>query len=156
MERSLNTFNKELENRILSIDPSGTGTTGIYFKNGVQEEFKEYKDKSWQKHYDFISSLVKERSPNILLYETSNYVRLRGKDMTSLFKLLGSLEMMEIKEVKSIPVDQVKRLTKELLSGSKKIEGLEYKKGRGKGWMYKSKRVSIHCLEAFIVYYNSR
>jgi hypothetical protein len=32
-------------NRILAIDPSGTGTSGIYFKNGSQEEFKEIKEK---------------------------------------------------------------------------------------------------------------
>ena len=53
--------------------------------------------------------------------------------MTSLFKLLGALEVMEVKEVKSVPVDQVKRMVKELLNGVKKIEGLEYQLGRGKG-----------------------
>jgi len=31
--------------RILSIDPSGTGTTGIYFKNGKQEAFNSYQGK---------------------------------------------------------------------------------------------------------------
>jgi hypothetical protein len=34
-----------MENRILAIDPSGTGTTGLYFKNGKEEEFKELKEK---------------------------------------------------------------------------------------------------------------
>jgi len=139
--------------RILSIDPSGTGTTGIYFRNGTQEEFREIKEKDWTKHYQFISSLFKVYQPNILLFENTNFIRLRGKDMTSLFKLLGSLEVMEIEKVKSIPVDKVKRMVKELLKGVKKIENISYQKGRGKGWMYKGKRVSIHQLEAFLIYY---
>ena len=122
-----------MDNRILSIDPSGTGTTGIYFKNGEKEEFREVKEKDWLKHYDFISSLVKERSPNILLFETSNFIRIRGKDMTSLFKLLGTLEVLPIQQIKSVPVHQVKELTKQLLHGIKKLEGLEYQQGRGKG-----------------------
>jgi len=141
--------------RVLSIDPSGTGTTGIYFKNGTQEEFKEIKEKDWTKHYDFISQLVKVYQPNILLFETSNYIRIRGKDMTSLFKLLGSLEVLEIEKVKSVPVDQVKRLSKELFRGIKRIKEIEYLPGRGKGWMYKNKRVSIHQLEAFLVFFLS-
>jgi hypothetical protein len=33
-----------MTNRILSIDPSGTGTTGIFYTNGKKQEFKEYKD----------------------------------------------------------------------------------------------------------------
>ena len=31
--------------RIIAIDPSGTGTTGIYYRNGEKEEFKEIKEK---------------------------------------------------------------------------------------------------------------
>lgn len=37
-----------MANRILAVDPSGTGTTGIYLKNNQVEEFQEYKDKEWQ------------------------------------------------------------------------------------------------------------
>ncbi|CAI2193759.1 15168_t:CDS:1 [Funneliformis geosporum] len=133
MENRLEAFDLKQGQRILSIDPSGTGTTGIYFKNGVQEEFKELKEKDWLKHYDFISSLVKVYQPTILLFESSNFIRIRGKDMTSLFKLLGALEVLPIQQIKSIPVHQVKELTKQLLHGIKKLEGLEYSQGRGKG-----------------------
>ena len=122
-----------MENRILSIDPSGTGTTGIYLRNGSQEEFKEIKEIDWKKHYNFISQLVKVYQPDILLFENTNFIRIRGKDMTSLFKLLGALEVLEIEKIRSIPVDQVKRLGKELLRGSKKIKEIEYLPGRGKG-----------------------
>jgi len=119
--------------RILSIDPSGTGTTGIYFKHGQQEQFKSYKDKDWQKHYSFIVSLVKAYQPNILLYESTNYVSLRGKDMTSLFKLLGAVEVLPVERVKSVPVNQVKALKDKLFKGTKQIPNLTYQKGRGKG-----------------------
>ena len=119
--------------RVLAIDPSGTGTTGIYFKNGEKEEFKEIKEKDWLKHYHFISSLVKVYKPSILLFESSNFIRIRGKDMTSLFKLLGALEVLPIPQIQSVPVHQVKELTKQLLHGIKRLEGLEYQQGRGKG-----------------------
>jgi len=120
-------------NKILSIDPSGTGTTGIYFKNGEQVEFSSYQAKDWQKHYNFIAALVKAYQPNVLLYEHTNFVRLRGKDMTSLFKLLGALEVLPVEQVKSVPVNQVKALKDQLFKGSKTITGLEFAKGRGKG-----------------------
>ncbi|CAH1768079.1 5637_t:CDS:2 [Entrophospora sp. SA101] len=119
-------------NRTLSIDPSGTGTTGIYFRNGQQEEFNCYHDQDWQKHYEFIVSLVKVYQPNILLYESTNYVRLRGKDMTSLFKLLGALAVLPVEQIKGVPVNQVKTLKGQLLKGTKQIPGLEFAKGRGK------------------------
>jgi hypothetical protein len=32
-------------NRVLSIDPSGTGTTGIYFRSDKQEKFNHYQGK---------------------------------------------------------------------------------------------------------------
>jgi hypothetical protein len=143
-------------NRILSIDPSGTGTSGIYFRNGKQEEFNHYQGKEWQKHYHFIVSLVKIYQPNILLYESTNYISLRGKDMTSLFKLLGALEVLPVEKVKSVPVNQVKTLKDKLLHGTKTIAGLEFKKGRGKGWSLNKQRISPHELDAWLVYFLGR
>jgi len=80
--------------------------------------------------------------------------------------LLGALECLATKwlnvinpdyskefAVHSINVTRVKEMSKLLLSGRIKITNLEYKKGRGKGWMWKGSRISIHQLEAFIVYY---
>ncbi|RHZ35974.1 hypothetical protein [endosymbiont GvMRE of Glomus versiforme] len=139
-------------NRILSIDPSGTGTTGIYFRNGKQEEFNHYQGKDWQKHYDFIVSLVKTYRPNILLYEHTNFINTKGKDMTSLLKLLGTLEVLPVEKVKSVPVNQVKALKTKLLKGTKTIAGLEFAKGRGKGWSWKGQRISVHELDAWLVY----
>ncbi|KLL03184.1 MAG: hypothetical protein MRERV_38c007 [Mycoplasmataceae bacterium RV_VA103A] len=139
--------------RILSIDPSGTGTTGIYFQHGKQGEFNSYQGKEWQKHYAFIASLVKLHNPNLLLYEHTNYVSSRGKDMTNLFKLFGALEVLPVEKVKSVPVNQVKALKAKLLNGSIKIAGLEFKQGRGKGWTLNQQRVSVHELDAYLVHY---
>ena len=47
----------------------------------------------------------------------------------------------------------MKELTKQLLNGLIRIENITYLKGRGKGWMFKGERVSIHCLEAYLVFY---
>ncbi|CAI2196873.1 8040_t:CDS:2, partial [Funneliformis geosporum] len=91
--------------KILGIDPSGTGTSGF-------------------------TSQVKVYQPNLLLFESSNFIRIRGKDMTSLFKLLGALEVLPIQQIKSIPVHQVKELTKQLLVGTYRIESISYQKGR--------------------------
>src|SRR5437764_7849163 len=122
-----------MANRILALDPSGTGTTGIYFKNGEKEEFQEYKEKDWQKHYAFIASLVKVYQPNILLFENTNFISKRTKDGLNLFRLLGAVEVLEI-EKKSVNVLKVKELYKKLVSQQATIQGLTYSKGRGHGW----------------------
>jgi len=44
-------------------------------------------------------------------------------------------------------------MSKKLLTGTEKLAELEYKQGRGKGWMFQGKRVSIHQLEAYLVYW---
>ena len=140
-------------NRILSIDPSGTGTTGICLINDQNIEFKEFKDICWKKHYDFIVSLVKLYNPSLLLFENTNFISNRTSDSLNLIRLLGAIECLNVNEVKSVNVLKVKEMSKKLFKGVFKIEYLEYLPGRGKGWMWKGERVSIHQLEAFIVYY---
>jgi hypothetical protein len=79
---------------------------------------------------------VKELKPNLILYEHTNYINLKGKDMTSLFKLFGGIESLVylgVEEIKSVPVNQVKALKEKLFKGTKQIVGLEFAKGRGKG-----------------------
>ena len=120
--------------RILSIDPSGTGTTGLYFTNGKNQEFKEFKDIHWKNHYDFIVSSIKLYLPDLLLFENTNYISNRTSDSLNLIRLLGALECLEqVKEVKSVSVLKVKELSKQLFKGIVKIKDLEYLPGRGKG-----------------------
>lgn len=144
--------------RILSIDPSGTGTTGVYFKDGDQEMFISYQDRDWKKHWQFVHGLVKQWHPQFLLFENFNYVSLRGKDMTSLLRLLGAMETLSLPcstlpKIKTIPVDQVKGLKSKLLKEETQIPGLTYQPGRGKGWSFKGKKISVHGLDAYLVYW---
>lgn len=156
--------------RILSIDPSGTGTTGICLITNQTIEFKEFKDICWKNHYEFISSLVKLYKPDLLLFENTNFISNRSKDSLNLIRLLGAIECLKVKKAESINVTKVKELSKALFkesqafAGKTKIENLQYLPGRGKGWMFKVKeqstdsfgktiRISIHQLEAFLVWY---
>lgn len=140
-------------NRILSIDPSGTGTTGVYFKDGDREIFISHQDQDWKKHWQFIHGLVKQWHPQFLLFETTNFIHLRGKDMTSLFKLLGAMEVLPVERVKSVPVNQVKALKDQLFKGTKQIPNLTYQKGRGKGWTFNHYKLNLHELDAYLVHY---
>ncbi|WNE40798.1 MAG: hypothetical protein mread185_000255 [Mycoplasmataceae bacterium] len=139
--------------RIIAIDPSGTGTTGICLINGKEIEFKECKEKDWRKHYDFITALVKTFKPSLLLFENTNFINSRNRDSLNLIRLLGALECLSIKQVDSINVLKVKELSKLLLKGQVKIADLEYLVGRGKGWMWKGERIVVHQLEAYLVYW---
>lgn len=136
--------------KILSIDPGGK--TGVYFRNGAKEEFIEI-NKQWKETYGEIKGLVKERQVQQVIFEDTNYIHKRTRDGLNLFRLLGGLECLEVERIERVNVLAVKKLTKQLLTGVKELEGIEYLKGRGKGWMFKGKRVSIHCLEAYLVYW---
>jgi len=142
-----------MTNRILSIDPSGTGTTGICLINNQTIEFKEIKDIYWKNHYNFIVANINLYQPNLLLFENTNFINNRNKDSLNLIRLLGAIECLAVEKVESINVVKVKQVSKALFSGQVKIESLEYLPGRGKGWMWKGKRVSIHQLEAYLVFY---
>ena len=145
--------------RILSIDPSGTGITGVYFKDGKQEEFNHYQNKDWKQHLAFLVEQVKTLQPQTILYEHTHYINLRGKDMTSLFKLFGGIESLVyfgIKEIKAVPVNQVKTLKDKLFKGTQQIPGLEFAKGRGKGWTLHQQKLSLHELDAWLVYWLGR
>lgn len=139
--------------RVLSIDPSGTGTTGIYYCDGKKEEFQQFTNSNWKEHYCFIQGLVKERKIQRVIFENTNFINNRSKDSLNLIRLLGAIECLSVKQVESMNVIKVKEMSKNLFSGKVKIEGLEYLPGRGKGWLWKGKKISIHCLEAFLVYY---
>lgn len=139
--------------KVLSIDPSGTGTSGIFFAYGEQKEFYQCQKREWKEHYWFIKSLVEEKKVELVVYEDTNYIHRKTKDGLSLFRLLGGIECLGVKRIESVNVLRVKDLGKKLLSGREKIEGISYEVGRGKGWMFQNKRISLHQLEAYLVYW---
>ena len=137
--------------RILALDPSGTGTTGIALMENDQVIFKEFASPEWKEHWQTLIRLMEKFKPKVVLYESTNYIHSRGKDMTSLFKLLGGLESLGHSE--AIPVNQVKGFKQKLLKGTRTIPNLAYLVGRGKGWTYFGQRISVHQLEAYLVYW---
>ena len=153
-------MNKEKYEKILCIDPSGTGTTGFFFISRFEnnKEFYDFQQKNWEEHLKFIINLVKKKRPQIIIFEHTNYISIRGKDMTSLFKLFGAIQTLcyvfdFLEEVCYIPVNKVKEIKKNIYKKIKNIDNLFYKTGRGYGWMYCKKRLSIHQLDAFFLYH---
>ena len=80
-----------------------------------------------------VKELVKELKPNQIIYEDTNYIHQRTADSLSLFRLLGAIEFLPVKQISSVNVLKVKELTKKLLAGTKKLTEIEYLVGRGKG-----------------------
>ena len=140
---------EELMLKILALDPSGTGTTGVCLINS-QISFTEFYNKDWKKHLGFIDQLAKKEKPALLLYENTHYINNRNQDSLSLFRLLGAIESLPVKK-ENILVNQVKDLKKQLFKGQNQIPNLTFKPGRG--WFYSKQKISVHELDAFLVYW---
>jgi len=142
--------------RILALDPSGTGTTGICLIEDQKISFQQYQNPEWEVHLNFLISLIETYKPTIILYENTHYIHEKTKDGLSLFRLLGAIEGLTytfppIQSIESVLVSQVKDLKKQLFKGIKKIPEIEFKVGIG--WLFKGQKVSLHQLDAFLVYY---
>jgi len=135
--------------RILSIDPSGTGTTGLCLIN-QKITLQEFKSSAWKEQVIFLQKVVKDFQPDLLLYETTNYINSKGKDMTGLLKLIGAIESLPVQRIESILVHQVKDLKSKLFKNQVQIPQLTFKLGQG--WFYSAKRISLHELDALLVY----
>ena len=135
---------------IIAIDPGGK--TGIFYRNDKEEQFIEI-NKSWKETYGEIKELVQELKIQQVIFEDTNYINNRSKESLNLFRLLGALECLEVQQVKSVNVLRVKELYKRLFSSKETIPYLTYSQGRGHGWKYKGNRISIHCLDALLIYH---
>jgi len=58
-----------------------------------------------------------------------------------------------IQKIDSIAVNQIKPFKNKLFAEREKIEGLTCKVGRGKGWKYKRQKISLHQLDAIVIYH---
>ena len=143
--------------RILAIDPSGTGTTGICLIIGSEIIFLKCENKDWKEHFKRILGLVKEYSIDIVVYEINNYVGPvnRGKDIINLLKLFATIETLAYYfpglKVFTVPAKQTQQMKEQILNKKKAISGINYQ--RGKGWTYKNNIISVHELDAFLTYW---
>ena len=147
--------------KYLCIDPSGSGVTGLAYYTELENkwEFTQIKSPNWEEHFVFILNYCRQKEIEIIIYESTNYISLtnRSKHMTSLFKLFGAIESLKyllptIKECRSVLVGLVKALYKKIYQKKAQIEGLIYQVGRGKGWSYQNNCLSLHQLDAFLLY----
>lgn len=146
--------------KYLSIDPSGSGTTGVFFWNSKTNEefFTTFKSKSWKDHFVFLLKICEEKKANFIVYETTNFIKIRGSDLTSLFKIFGIIESIPyiIKRVRyceTIFVREVKLLQKKVKENSSEMKNLFFKPGRGGGWFRNENKISTHEVDAFLGLY---
>ena len=123
--------------KILSVDPSGTGTTGICLIWGSTKLFFHFLSKKWQEHYQYILNLIQKEKPNIALIETAYYETTSGnKDIMDLEKLVGALECLKF-HTKSQIIMRQNKLTKDFAEKirveEENIPSLFYLKGK---WIY--------------------
>ena len=52
--------------RILALDPSGTGTTGIALIENDQVTFKEFTSPEWKEHWQTLIGLMEEFKPKVV------------------------------------------------------------------------------------------
>ena len=137
------------------IDPSATGTTGICIV-GSEITFLKIENKDWKEHFEKIKDLVVENSADQVVYEINNSIGVsnRTKHISRLFKLFGAIDALTCFlpiRVNSVPANQTKQLKKQIISKQKGIAGLNYQ--RGKSWTYQNENISVHEVDAFLVYW---
>lgn len=145
--------------KYLSIDPSGSGTTGLFFYNSETKEelFANFKSKIWKEHFVFIKNFCEENKVDYIIYETTNFIKVKGYDLTSLFKMFGIIEsliyILPIKKCETVLVREVKLSYKKLKENVLTIDNLFFKAGRGGGWFRNNKKIEIHELDALLIFY---
>lgn len=135
------------------VDPSATGTTGICIV-GNEITLLKFENKDWKEHFKWIVELVKEYSIDLIVCENATYISTTSSDIRKLIGLVGGIQVLPCffnLKVETLPSDQTKRLRKKIVNRQKGIAGLNYQ--RGKQWTYQNKNISVHELDAFLVYW---
>ncbi|MCE8163382.1 MAG: hypothetical protein I3274_04150 [Candidatus Moeniiplasma glomeromycotorum] len=140
----------------LFIDPSATGTTGACLVNSKSEiTLLKFENKDWKEHFNWIKVLVETNTINLIICEGSAWVPSRNKHISSLFKIIGAIEILPYffpnLKVKTFPSKQTKQLRQKIINKEKGISGINYQ--QGKSWNYKEKNISTHELDAFLIYW---
>lgn len=146
---------------ILTIDPSGSGSTGVCVvqKEGIRESFSftEFKSNNWEEHFLFILNLLRENKPNVVIFETTTYIERRMKNSVDLLKLTGAIACLryffDFIRLESIAVNRVKAYKYKIQHNELVLPELICQLGRGKGWSYQKQRISLHQLDALIIFF---
>jgi len=150
-------------NRILTIDPSGTSTTGLfYFENWSKYQIFSFTSENWLEQAKNLANLVKKEKIEIIACETSSMWKKTGYTFhfDKLIKLVGYCEYLAQElGVKYVPVSNsyLGRWEREAKEG--KIKGLlmkeeKGKKGRSKHvWYFKEQELNEHEKDALLIFY---
>lgn len=146
--------------KILAIDLSGNGTTGICLRYGIDYLFFQFSSKIWKEHYNYLWNLINQEKPRIVLLETVFYESSgKSKSILDLTKLVGALECLTFHyptQLILFPAKVTKDWGRSLKKSTKKIPNLTYQK---KKWLYqKTQPLSQHQVDALILqyYYDQR
>ncbi|WNE40917.1 MAG: hypothetical protein mread185_000374 [Mycoplasmataceae bacterium] len=148
--------------KYLCIDPSGTGTTGVFFfkiSKEIEWKFSDFKSANWEEHLKFIINISREWEPDMIIYENATYIYGRQHQGTvGLYKLIGGIVSLKhflnfVQGINSVAVNQVKSFKNKLFKEQEQIEDLTYQKGRGGGWKYKLQKINLHQLDALVIYH---
>ena len=149
--------------RILSIDPSGTSISGLfYFENWNNYEISSIETKKWLEQAKKIENYLKNQEVKILLIETTNLYKKSGYtyEMPALIKLVGLLEYLALElgiECHLISNRFMDKWEQQAKEG--KIAGLELKEVKGKAgrpknvWYFKEKELNEHEKDALLIFF---
>lgn len=148
----------------MSIDPSGTSTTGIfYYENWNKWAILNSQSPDWLEQARNIENWIKDLQPKRLLVETGKLFQSRryNKHMVDLIRLVGAVEYLA--NQKSIEYVKISNQYRQKWANSEAdkgfIPGLEIRKIQGKRgrakkvWFFKDKELNEHELDALLVFY---
>lgn len=149
--------------RILSIDPSGTSISGLfYFENWNNWEISSITSENWLEHGKKLNNELKNKQVNILTCETSRMWKKTGYTFhfDKLIKLVGHCEYLSQElGLEYVPISNqfISKWEGEARAG--RIKGLELKEVRGKTgrprkvWFFKDKELNEHEKDAVLIFY---
>ncbi|WP_338975048.1 hypothetical protein [Spiroplasma endosymbiont of Tricholauxania praeusta] len=162
-----------MTNYLLSIDPSGTGTTAIFNKN--DNNFELIKSENWLHHFLRIKQkilLLQNKLELIIYFETvKSAYNNQNADLVPLIKLCGALESyLTINNInyKTVTSDQVKRyvrwfdkikgLLEKELTYVRNIKMINFcnKTGLNKDknkWFYNNEKINAHQRDSILIYW---
>jgi len=140
---------------IITIDPSGTSTTGIFcFWNWDKYEIISFSHEKWTKHVDFLVGLIDKHQPEYIAYENSNFLKgaVMNHHFRNLLKVVAGIEWIcyekgiKSKWIGSVFVEKINQNW-----GKKnKVGGLVY---NNKKWSFKGQVLNEHEKDAILVFY---
>jgi hypothetical protein len=149
--------------RILSIDPSGTSISGLfYFENWNKWEISSIEAENWLEQAEKLGKEVKNKQVNILACETSRMWKKTSYTFhfDKLIKLVGHCEYLSQQlGIEYVPISNQYLNKWEAEAKEGKIAGLELRKVQGKNgrpkntWYFKNKELNEHEKDAVLIFF---